>query len=715
MKVNHIIIRKSGILKNIDTPCSQVNLVMGDNERGKTTLLNWIARGVFEKPSNNGDTWTTSIDNFSNIQFDLQVFHQYDSKRMKNLLTFKETDLLFKHKNKEELNKQEYWNAELNSLLYGNDNLSMSLEKRFSHAMGVDTKNKKNSWLVQLHNGLFELKNTLEDLLPEFENIQSKSHGISQLNHSLGQISQYEKEFEHKEQLYFTIDKIQIAKKYIKFAEQKEGIDNMLHETSHLLNKQDELKLELMKKEDMLLDYDDSISELKLDIHKKENKAQQVSSEPFEVYHSGLGATIFQVFLGVTLIILGLFFAFRSMNNIEISFIKGLALLCFVSGSILLMKTGIKSLALQYLTQSSEQNPNAIHKILMHKSKKDIHSVEKKLEDNQKKLLTVKEEISQIRQELKNIQLKLETGIKYQREGNLFQQEFATQHELVMKLFHTDDPTIIYQKIEKMQQQIDMHNPYFNYDDLYNLRQEKDELLQQKTKISDDYSSIKMKITKKIKALIEEIQGIHNREVIQHFYPEVFQFNPKIVDLVQYNNTLEITEFLINKVSNDRYRAEKLVSLFNQIESNNETLLTKILNTNFFTYLTQNIFGGKYHHFSTKHIPNEGVKIFAETGNGESYPLESLSAGTYSQFWFILKMALAKSIIKNEPGILILDDPFNSFDSIRKLYFLDAINALVHQGWQIFISITNDSQIEEYCTSMFQPILTVIDLNKTSG
>ena len=73
---------------------------------------------------------------------------------------------------------------------------------------------------------------------------------------------------------------------------------------------------------------------------------------------------------------------------------------------------------------------------------------------------------------------------------------------------------------------------------------------------------------------------------------------------------------------------------------------------------------------------------------------------------------MAKTILNKQPGIILLDDPFGNFDSIRKQNFIDVINALVYEGWQVILTITNDEMIYSNFVSLFKSTLTIIDLNK---
>ncbi len=692
MKVNRLQIKESGVLKNINIPCTQVNLIIGDNERGKTTLLNWIAKGLFDK--------NQESENFESLS------PYYDGERMQNLLFIKERDLVFKYKNQEELHKQEFWNNAVHTLLYGNDDISPILQNNFLRSMGV--KNK-NSWLVTLHEKLFNLKNVIEDSLPELENIHGKTQGLYNLNNSLNNIQQAENISLSKEELYFYLDKIQIGEKYLSFCKQHQQIQNYETEIQDLLYLKDQLNLSLVQKDDELFDLEDDIDNLNIEFKQSKQKELQVLSSPYDVYGQDLHKLIYKACAGVAMLLISLTLAFQSMTEVGLSLVKMSAVVCFVIGGFCLAKAVVHSYSLQQLAQSSEEDPNYIHKNLIKKVQDKTIDISNKLGQKQLLASQISDDINQMRKDLKTTLIKLDSCKNDVRDIDLFMKEFENSKRNILDYYESNNTDFIAQDIQGIKHFI-AETCGVDYETLQHQRHEKQIILKQQSDISGKVNSSRGHIAKDIKSLIDDLHNIDNQKMIQHFYPELYTLNTN--DIANYSEVLNVIDSLINKVGNDRYRAEKLVSIFNQVENNSETLLSKTLESPFFGYLTQNIFGGKYHRFVTQNTPEDGFKIFAETHKGELFPIDSLSTGTYAQFWFMLRLGIAKSILKNQPGILLLDDPFTSFDTIRKQYFLDAINALVHQGWQIFITITDDHIIHDYFKSVFQPELTIIDLNK---
>lgn len=713
VRINQVIIKNSGPLKNINTKLSQVTLIIGDNERGKTNFLNWIAKGLFEKPEQNKDeAWTTTIGGDANVQMAVDPFYlYYDGERMKNLLFVKETDLLFKYKTQEELLKHEYWNNEINKILYGQDEISEHLQKSLLKAMGVG-QTAKTSWLVQLHDGLFNLQNILEDLLPEFEKINSKEYGLYQLNDSIGAISEVEQGLESEQKLFFLMEKIQKGQQYFDFLKKEKKIQEEEKEIQYLIQRQEDIKDMLKNKDDLIFDVEDEIDALSLERIKLQKKEESVINEPYSAHKGSLGDSILGVCVGVLMLITSVFLAYQSMGVTDFNIMKGFALLCFIIGVFFLLKAFLYGIYVQQLSESTKGNPNLSHKRMIDKVKKELLKLNNQLTDKQNLLNKSKEEVAELRKELKTILLKTETLKKQQRNNYNHDLELEKIEDVVFSLYETEDPVLIREKMNYWRALIDQENPVFDYEGFQKVKYQKNELIDQRSEISSEYERSKSHITYKIKALIEELKNIDHKETIEYFYPELSKLQIKNKDLSCYHELLETVDSLVDQVSKDRYKSEKIMNIYHGMESNSETLLTKTLSSPFFEYLVQNFFGGKYRSFVAEQISQQGIKIFAENGHGERFPLETLGNSVYAQFWFVLRLSLAKTILHNQPGIILLDDPFGSFDSMRKQNFIDVLNALVHEGWQVILTTTNDEMIYKNFVSLFRSELTIVDLNK---
>lgn len=75
--------------------------------------------------------------------------------------------------------------------------------------------------------------------------------------------------------------------------------------------------------------------------------------------------------------------------------------------------------------------------------------------------------------------------------------------------------------------------------------------------------------------------------------------------------------------------------------------------------------------------------IMVSLPSGQEKPIEWLSTGTLNQLYMIMRLALAERSLKKRKGFLLLDDPFLTFDSGRVSRVLDILFDFVTDGWQI--------------------------------
>lgn len=76
--------------------------------------------------------------------------------------------------------------------------------------------------------------------------------------------------------------------------------------------------------------------------------------------------------------------------------------------------------------------------------------------------------------------------------------------------------------------------------------------------------------------------------------------------------------------------------------------------------------------------------------SGETLRADQLSTGTFDQLYFATRLALAHRLFGDEPGFLLLDDPFLASDRIRLANQLEMLAGLSRQGWQILYFSVKD-------------------------
>lgn len=110
-------------------------------------------------------------------------------------------------------------------------------------------------------------------------------------------------------------------------------------------------------------------------------------------------------------------------------------------------------------------------------------------------------------------------------------------------------------------------------------------------------------------------------------------------------------------------------------------VLAETINTNL-SRLTHN------HYSKTKVNTDLTVQIYAKEKNDWVDPILELSKGTIDQIYFLVRMGFLKLITENKEVPLILDDPFVAADSTRKEKFREILEEYSNQ-YQIFL-FTND-------------------------
>ena len=86
--------------------------------------------------------------------------------------------------------------------------------------------------------------------------------------------------------------------------------------------------------------------------------------------------------------------------------------------------------------------------------------------------------------------------------------------------------------------------------------------------------------------------------------------------------------------------------------------------------------------------------LLAETADEVTLPFEHLSSGSRSLAFFAIRLALIKQIFPT-PAFLLLDDPFLFCDHKRLGTVLDVLHQLVSEGWQV-IYFTHDERVVEW-------------------
>lgn len=117
---------------------------------------------------------------------------------------------------------------------------------------------------------------------------------------------------------------------------------------------------------------------------------------------------------------------------------------------------------------------------------------------------------------------------------------------------------------------------------------------------------------------------------------------------------------------------------------------------------------GKYHKLE---LVNDQLQVWEEH---RSYPLAELSTGAREQVQLALRLGIASQLCGGDPLFLILDDAFQHSDWQRREALVSSTLGLAQAGWQI-LYLTMDDHIRDLFQKQVKPVLKsgykMIDLN----
>ena len=156
-------------------------------------------------------------------------------------------------------------------------------------------------------------------------------------------------------------------------------------------------------------------------------------------------------------------------------------------------------------------------------------------------------------------------------------------------------------------------------------------------------------------------------------------------ELIELKNRL--SDF-IEEVEGIKENAKKAIEIFEKIGAEEEENVAKLFGPESPASIKfEKITGGIY---KSVEYDQENRRLWTHTQEHHSLSPDQLSKGTYDQLYLSIRLAMADNLLMNEPGFLILDDPFLASDSERLLNQIDILRSLVVEGWQIIYFSVKD-------------------------
>lgn len=99
--------------------------------------------------------------------------------------------------------------------------------------------------------------------------------------------------------------------------------------------------------------------------------------------------------------------------------------------------------------------------------------------------------------------------------------------------------------------------------------------------------------------------------------------------------------------------------------------------------------------YSQVFFDQETNQVKVEDKSSQVFTPRQLSAGTYDQLYFAIRLGLGQKLLDEKTGFFIMDDPFIKADKNRLKQQLDMLLDLSKKGWQV-IYFTAKKEVEDY-------------------
>ena len=631
MKINSIKVNAYGKLKNKEINLKDnINIIYGENESGKSTLLKFILNTLYGTSKNKKGKDISDFEKYKpweSEEFSGKLIYELDNKNKYEIFReFNKKNPKIFNENGEDITKE--FNIDKNKgseFFYEQTQITEEMFLSTSIAMQQEVKIGKDvqSILIQRISNLLgtgedsiSYKKAIEKLnkkqLEEIGTERSREKPINIIEKNIEKNQEKIIELKKYDKLKYEIEN---NKKEIKNNLEKNKIKNELLKEIKKINEKNNLEKEKIKiKEKIIEENKNKINEIKNKIKIIEEKINEKNNFKNKFYKNNeknkLNKKIINIGIVILLFnILWLIFVPKIIENKLIKYIFLLTVPMFLICSIFLKNKLNKKI------KNIEKN-NKIEKEKINLEKNNLENEEKIIEKNSQDIL---DEINKIK-------------IKNDFENN-FEKE-----KLINKYLN---------KIEKNE---------INY--LFNSNKIEDEIYFIENKINNDKIEIN-KLDLKNENIEPQLEDLAKIE------EELISLKEQYENLQKINNSIELTKKLLEKA-------------YGKMKNNVSPIFTKKLSQNI-----SKITNGKYNNI----FFNDEKGLTVELNNGDYVSAERLSIGTIDQLYLSLRLAMLDEIAEEKVPI-ILDEVFAYFDINRLRNILKYLSSEYNDRQIIILTCT---------------------------
>lgn len=672
IRIKELNVKNLGPIKKLNLVLKSINLIYGDNERGKSYLVEFLIRSLFKtagwklrKKTGSGKVLVEGLDD------KIIEFSPSKSVKLEDFLSEKYVGLppdfskllIFRSTNVELGEEKESDKIMLRRFLSHKeifdkikDNISKTIID--SEIDGYKIEGAKRAE-IQRREDLMEDMRLIDELFQEIEN---KYMGGERRNLE-----------DEKKKLKNRFDKLEKAKRHIsyKISKEIESLEKKATQVdeksiNYLLKQISNLNIAIKKyenkKEDLniLLESTKNYKWLKSAISEYEKYNFEEITEKPNIWYTIFFALIFVLIVAFTVL--------KSQVGIIISLLglAGIVLMYKRRYDKFLADAGKRDEILNLKNEFKERFNEKLKNLAI------MNEKIKNMEDDYNKREVIQEQLKDEKSEIDNTNLKIAEEMKGLLEKEIGMEKWMEELEKKLEERRRLKEQISDKNVELARLDVD-ESDYIK--EKQEVEYNKDEYIE----VKEDLEKIKESISKKE----EELKTLKHsicKHTKDNFSIEWTELIKNLAD--KHNEVLSEYKNLTAEIIGKKYVSEIIEELYKEEDEKIKDALESEIISNMLPQVTT--------HYENISLTDDRM-IVSDTYN--DFPVESISDGAKEQVFLALRIGLAKHWFKKDELFLIFDDAFLHSDYNRRPLLLNSLFELANNGWQI-ICFTFDDNIK---------------------
>lgn len=672
IRIKELNVKNLGPIKKLNLVLKSINLIYGDNERGKSYLVEFLIRSLFKtagwklrKKTGSGKVLVEGLDD------KIIEFSPSKSVKLEDFLSEKYVGLppdfskllIFRSTNVELGEEKESDKIMLRRFLSHKeifdkikDNISKTIID--SKIDGYKIEGAKRAE-IQRREDLMKDMRLIDELFQEIEN---KYMGGKRRNLE-----------DEKKKLKNRFDKLEKAKRHIsyKISKEIESLEKKATQVdeksiNYLLKQISNLNIAIKKyenkKEDLniLLESTKNYKWLKSAISEYEKYNFEEITEKPNIWYTIFFALIFALIVAFTVL--------KSQVGIIISLLglAGIVLMYKRRYDKFLADAGKRDEILNLKNEFKERFNEKLKNLAI------MNEKIKNMEDDYNKREVIQGQLKDEKSEIDNTKLKIAEEMKGLLEKEIGMEKWMEELEKKLEERRRLKEQISDKNVELAR--LDVEEPDY-IKEKQEVEYNKDEYIE----VKEDLEKIKESISKKE----EELKTLKHsicKHTKDNFSIEWTELIKNLAD--KHNEVLSEYKNLTAEIIGKKYVSEIIEELYKEEDEKIKDALESEIISNMLPQVTT--------HYKNISLTDDRM-IVSDTYN--DFPVESISDGAKEQVFLALRIGLAKHWFKKDELFLIFDDAFLHSDYNRRPLLLNSLFELANNGWQI-ICFTFDDNIK---------------------